>query len=480
MAKEIEGTREYLIGRNVYIYRPSMSPKMWWISYKLDNAKRRHESLKTKDRTHAIMIADNHYEKVRDRFKVLGSAAFKTKSTMRDCLNHFIKFKHQKEMVASERRAKQVIAHFERFIEYFGSELEITSYSPTKEQLSNYIFWRRGKAVDGRDGYKPASGKRPRLSKTTYNMEVNSLKQVWNRAKQDGVIEDYPAVPVEKISAKTTAAGSTVEFLPSEIPELIRNFEAWCVDPDELERKNNLSNSKDIKGNIRHLKSGYNSFHYICRERMYCFAMLLLATSTRPRTLAKITWGDIQENEVDGVKMYAFDFKHSKTNRPYVAVAWGFHLDVEAILSRWKKHSPTYKQKNNKGLRVFDVAYRVKQNQKSMSWVEWTRYSGVFKKFLEEYKMLKHPTDPKKRRKNRAIYSLRSTAITMRAKSGLPIATVADQANTSIAMIEKHYYQNETAGLMKTLSLLPSTDMSQGEVVSISKKPKQKRSSKKD
>ena len=132
---------------------------------------------------------------------------------------------------------------------------------------------------------------------------------------------------------------------------------------------------------------------------MFCFAMLLLATSTRPRTLAKITWGDIEESQVDGVKMFAFDFKHSKVNKPYIGVAWGFDLDIEQILNRWKKISPTYQQKNNKSLRVFDVAYRIKQGNKSPSWIEWKSYSSVFRKFLEHYKMLKHPTDPKKRRK---------------------------------------------------------------------------------
>ena len=143
MAKEVPGTREYLIGQDVYIYKPEMSPDYWWISYKLKGLRRKHESLgRIKDFAQACMSAQDHYLQKKQRYDRMGEAGLVLKPTMDACFKYW--FKHAsagaKGFGSSANRRKTIISHWQRFhLDYFGKNTEVSAHSPTQDEINGYI-----------------------------------------------------------------------------------------------------------------------------------------------------------------------------------------------------------------------------------------------------------------------------------------------------------------------------------------------------
>jgi len=460
MAKEIAGTREYLMGRNVYIYRPQNSPDKWWISYKLDGIPRRHESLKETDKNAAIMKADNYYEERKRRFERRGIEGLKTEATMRACYDHWFKNQDAPGYGTSRERRRLIRSHWERFhLPYFGPDSEVSEHFPTQEKLLGYKEWRR-------KVYKSPSGGRGKMGKTTHAMEALSLHQVWRKAKLAGVITGYPKMPTDPIKQAVKDRGKSVEFQVEEIPKLISNFEEYCepiprnIPEDASERKRRLANRK--RGKYQDLLCGYSDVFTIGKERMFAFAMIALATSARPAAISHLKWKDITQVKENGKTTYRFKFTHSKIGVQYTCVPWGFNIDIGQVLKRWERTAPSRVRKDYKNERLFDVRY------KDGKGIRFTNYSLVFRRFLKHYKMLTHE-DKSLSRKSRGTYSLRSTAIRHRLNDGgFPVAMVAQQANTSIQMINAHYYDNKPKVVEAFINQLPE-EKDLAEVIELKK-----------
>ena len=437
--KIIDGTVRHLIGTeknpNVFIYKNENSPNRWWISYRIPGLSRRYESLKTASENDAIMAADNFYHEKLSRYKKLGKHALTTKGTMQDCLNNFIHNKDETDVVASPERAAQVISHWERFyIPYFGKDTIVTPHTPTKQQIRDYRKWRRTK-------YKPADGSRPRANKLTLQVEAVSLNQVWGQAVEDHIIEGHPKVIYQKITSKVRERSASVPFDDNEIPKIVSNFDDWCGQ----KIGKTVSNGK-----IKTARGGFNSFHRIGRERLRCFILLLLMTSARPSSMRALKWKDIETLEHDGQLLTQFAFRHSKKDKMYSCIAFGYELDAQEIINRWKTFSPTWAEKNHDSLRVFDIS------KKRGKWQPFADSSHSFRNFLSKYKMLTHPTDRDKKRKSRGTYSCRTSAISHRlAVLQLPVEMVASEANTSIDQISKVYWKPTSVHKMSMYTSIP-------------------------
>ena len=455
MAKEVEGSRENLpfLGSDVYIFRPEMSPNKYWVSYKpAPGVKRRYESLKTSDKAEAFSLADNHVEEKKARYKRAGVAGLNTSPTLKACWAHWEKFNNTPGYCKSDGRRRIISSHWKRFVlPYFGEDCEVSNTSPTATQLAGYTEFRRKL-------YKTSTGRKPSMGKSTHVLEALSFHQVLNKAKQAGIITDFPKMKTDPQTQRVRRRSASVEFEFGEIPTLIRNFEHYCSE----EIGNHIRPyNPDGNGTMETLQGvGVNPLHHIARERMYAFAMIVLATSARPSSVSHLKWKDVVSRKQDEKRMYQFNFSHSKIGLPYKSIAWGFGIDIGEVLGRWEQFAPSRKRRDHLNERIFDISYRDKKG------ILFGGYSEKFHDFLKQYDMLIHP-DKSFRRKHRATYSLRVTAIRHRANSGFPVNLVADQANNSAAEIDRSYYSATTKTAMEMFSKVD--DMRDAEVISIKK-----------
>ena len=413
--KEIQGTRQDLLGKACRIFLRQGS-EQWWVSIKLPKKPRIYRSLKTTDPVLAHKEALNLYQSFQKRLDTHGDFAIEKSSTLSNIYDRFLQDDPTSKKSGSWR--KDIIDDHIRnkWMPYLGSRAEIKATIDFEDRLKSYVNWRRGKPTKyRRKGYKPSNGRRAKAGKSTLKLEYQSLLQVIRHGHKRGMIDRLPEIDFKAINLDWTQQDTTKTRRPSFTSEEMENLPALLDDY------------------INEEKVGYRSNHRWARKRLKACVLLMASTGMRPAEMRNLRVRDLVFEEHNQREVLVVKIGRTKGGTKTIP-----HNTIAQFLGDASKPVLWIKEFMEYGM-ISDSKTAFVFASKSGEVPRMT-ISHHFREFLTRNRMV---IDKEFGKKKRSLYSLRHAVITDLLKRNVPINIIARSVGSSPAVLYASYDHND-------------------------------------
>ena len=362
------------------VYRTTKSGSFWSMSCWLKTEKKCYRrALKTKNKEEAINLARNEYFKLQGDLRA-GNRIFS--KTAQELVNAFVSHKKDEAntaMITQERVTTIKISLNKWFLTFVGKNTKLDKIS--RRDFEGYYVWRRKQSPDVRNA--------------TLVNERALISSLYKYGISHGFLRHDQTPIFPRMHLKKTEMERRDNFDFKEWQTFYRHFPGWITRAENEEERNQRKFVRD-------------------------FIILSANTGLRFGEMRKLKWGMI--------RTYKVAKEADKRTQVQISVPHDTKTGARTVI----------------GLRG-DIFERIKSYSKftkANDWVFANNKTGeqIHKKvYYKFWEMLLKETKLNTLGKKLTYYSLRHTYITFRLMAGVNTFALAQNAGTSIQMIEAHY-----------------------------------------
>ena len=391
----------------LYIYQRAdvKHPNRWYCSFKLKGVKRINKSLGVMSQESAAKLARRALADAETQLDSHGTTALLGRNTIGDAVAWFNK---NGGNILSETRYKAIASHWKNHLApFFGAKTVIDKR--LQEKMATYVEYRR-RIINKK------TGKRAKATASTIKIEIISAKQLLKLAREAGGIGSDVGNLTIGIQKKKLAQGKsrTTTFTDSEIEDIQNTF-----DSDALALKTQIASK------IKLTRNAGNLLYQL--ERLRFFVALSFTTGARVNELRQVRHTDFS-NDFKTLRIRKSKTRAGTNRQAYIDnEIW----NIRSAYNRYLKYAKTRRPQSL----VF--ADKEGDAEKQESHI-MTNAGQSFSTFLKKHKMLYEKVHGRKRRN---LLAARHYFITKMVNDGVDAFQVSQITGTSVAMIEKTYYE---------------------------------------
>jgi integrase len=411
----------------LYIFQRAdvKNAERWFCSYKLNGIKRIYKALGVMSQESAAKLARRELTSAEEKFELYGATAVLGKNKISDALKFF---KDHGQNLVSETRYQQILGDWNNHLyRFFGANTAIDKR--LQKRMSSYVEYRRRVVHRG-------TGKRLQAAASTLKLEIVSAKQLLKIARESGGIGDDVGnltIGIKKSKLQQGKSSSTT-FADAEVDQINAFFDA---DAEEL--------SEMIGGQSHSSRTAQRNLYLL--ERLRFFVALAFSTGARVNELRQVRHADFTVDSGGEFKTLRIRKSKTKAGTNRNAYIDDEIWSIRAAYARYGKHCKTSKPNSlvfaeNEG-NLAEQQARVLLN-----------VGNSFTAFLKKHRMVYEKTHGKRRRN---FFATRHYFISKCVNDGVLAFDVAQTAGTSVAQIERTYYENDAATTVKNIERQKTT-----------------------